>query len=166
MAHALIRPAVVVLAMVALLESGVSEAQWVLLARRVIGRVETISQTTPDGKSTFDTATVIVDVPADKVYATVKNSLEKARATEGITVTRADDAQRSVAFSRGDHSVAIQLAVLGDNLTQILLSSTRPAVAAPSGTMGEKEVPPTVVIVDRILAVCKQMNVECYHPEP
>lgn len=162
MSHASIRPAVVVLAVVALLESSLADAQWVLLARRVIGRVQTMSQTTPDGKSTFDTATVIVDVPADKVYATMKSSLERAQASEGITVTREDDAQRSVSFSRGDHSVAIQVAMLGDNLTQLLVSSARPTAAAQPGLT---EVPPTAIIVDRILAVCKQMNVECYRPE-
>jgi hypothetical protein len=160
------RMAVAALAVAGLLTSSIAEAQWVLLARRVVGRVQSMSQTTKDGTSTFDTAAVILDVPVEKVYATLKSSLERAQATQGITITLEDDAQRYVAFSKGEQSVAIQLAMLGDNLTHLMVSSARPAADTGTGAMNGNEPPPTVIIVDKILAVCKEMNVECFRPAP
>ena len=166
MSRSFIRMAVVALAIAGLLTSSIAEAQWVLLARRAVGRVQSMSQTTKDGTSTFDTAAVILDVPVEKVYATLKSSLERAQATQGITITLEDDAQRYVAFSKGEQSVAIQLAMLGDNLTHLMVSSARPAADAGIGTTNGNEPPPTVIIVDKILAVCKEMNVECFRPAP
>jgi hypothetical protein len=166
MSRSFIRMAVAALAIAGLLTSSIAEAQWVLLARRVVGRVQTMSQTTKDGTSTFDTAVVILDVPVEKVYATLKSSLERAQATQGITITLEDDAQHYVAFSKGEQSVAIQLAMLGDNLTHLMVSSARPAADAATGALNGKEPPPTVIIVDKILAVCKEMNVECFRPAP
>src|SRR5438067_10700553 len=70
--------------MVLLVWADVAQAQWVLLARRAIGRVEQMSQTSKDGKTTYDTATVMVEVPVDRVYDTVQRSV---RVAKGITVT-------------------------------------------------------------------------------
>src|SRR5271169_3087675 len=98
MSRSFVRQSVAAFAIMGSLASTVADAQWVLLARRVVGRVETMSQTTKDGTAAFDTAAVIVDVPVDKVYATMKGSLERAQATQGITITREHDAQRFVAF--------------------------------------------------------------------
>lgn len=159
MSRSFVRRSMVALAMLGLLVSAAAEAQWVLLARRVVGRVETMSQTTTDGAAAFDVATVIVDVPVDKVYATMKGHVERARATQGITITQEDDTQRSVAFSKGEQSVVIRVGVLGDNLTSLTISSARPVTR----TAGN-EPPPTTVIVERIMAVCKEMNVECFRP--
>ena len=161
MSRSFVCQSVGVVAVVGCLASTVAEAQWVLLARRVIGRVETMSQTTKDGTAAFDTAAVIVDVPVDKVYATMKSSLERAQATQGITISREDDVQRFVAFSKGEQSVVIRVAMLGDNLTQLTVSSARPVAG-----MVDNEAPPTTVIVDKILAVCKEMNVQCFNPAP
>lgn len=66
------RLTIVAVGLVALLASSLAEAQWVMLARRAVGRVEQISQQTPqaDGAS-YDSAAVLIDAPADKVYAAV-----------------------------------------------------------------------------------------------
>ena len=83
-------------AIIAMIVSTSVDAQWVMLARRAVGRVQSMSQTSQDGATTFDTAAVIVDVPVDKVYATVRSSLESARHHhEGITITREDAAAMS-----------------------------------------------------------------------
>ncbi|MBS0319156.1 MAG: hypothetical protein JSR18_01330 [Proteobacteria bacterium] len=137
--------------------SSAASAQWVLLARHVVGRIQSISQQTQDGKTQFDTATVIVDVPLDKVYATVKRSLQDAQAREGITVNRSDDEHRTIAFYRGAQAATISAAALGDNLTQLMVSSVRPGTA---GTDAATQAP-TPLIVERILATCKAMGVEC-----
>ena len=126
----------------------VAQAQWVFLARRAIGRVEQMSQTSPKGDTQFDTASVIVDVPVDRVFETVQRSI---RTAQGVTVTRDDATARRVEFTDGTRNAGIQAISLGDNLTQLMVSSAHSTGANA----------PTTQIVERIIAVCKQMNVEC-----
>ena len=128
--------------------SEVAQAQWVFLARRAIGRVEQMSQTSPKGDTQFDTASVIVDVPVDRVFETVQRSISTAA---GITVTRNDPTARRVEFTDGTRNAGIQAISLGDNLTQLMVSSAHST--GPNA--------PTTQIVERIITVCKQMNVEC-----
>jgi hypothetical protein len=152
MARANTRGALVVLGIAALLASSIAEAQWVMLARRAVGRVEQMSQTSPTG-ATYDTAAVIIDVPADRVYATVKRMVLAAQGAQGITVTRTDDAKMSIEFSKGASIAGIQVASIGDGLTHMMISS------AHSGTPNS----PTTQIVGRVFVVCKELNVECTH---
>ena len=126
----------------------IAQAQWVFLARRAVGRVEQMSQTSPKGDTVFDTASVIVDVPAEKVFETVQRSV---RTAQGITVTREDAAARRVEFTDGTRNAGIQAISLGDNLTQLMVSSAH--------SVGPDK--PTSQIVERIINVCKQMGVEC-----
>lgn len=125
-----------------------AQAQWVMLARRAVGRVEQMSQKAADGKSTYDTATVIVEVPTDKVFAVVQRQV---RAAPGITVTNEDPVARRIEFTNGPQFAGVQVINLGDNLTQLLVSSAHSA--APDA--------PTPTIVQHILAACREMNVEC-----
>ena len=147
--------AVVIVGMVTLLASSIAEAQWVMLARRAVGRVEQMSQTAPNGGATYDTAAVIIEVPADRVYATVKRMVLAAQDTQGITVTRANDAGMSLEFSKGTAIAGIQVNSIGDGLTHLMISSAHP------GTPGS----PTTQIVGRIFVVCKELNVECTHAQ-
>ena len=148
MSHPRSRFAVVACALAALVWADIVQAQWVFLARRAIGRVEQMSQTDPKSGTTYDTATVIVDVPVEKVYDTVQRSV---RAAQGITVTRDDVPARRIEFTDGSRIAGIQAISLGDNLTQLMVSSAHST--APSS--------PTSMIVERIVAVCQQMKVEC-----
>ena len=81
--------------------SGLAAAQWVFLARQAIGRVEQMQQASAQAAggsgASYDVAAVIVEVPAAKVFDTVKSLL--AKNTE-LRVTKTDDARRSV-----DHGV-------------------------------------------------------------
>jgi hypothetical protein len=152
MARPSIRNAVIVLGIAGLFASSIAEAQWVMLARRAVGRVEQMSQTAPNGAS-YDTAAVIIDVPADRVYATVKRMVLAAQGTQGITVTRQDDAKMSLEFSKGPAIAGIQVNSLGDGLAHMMISSAHPST--PNS--------PTTQIVGRVFVVCKELNVECTH---
>jgi hypothetical protein len=91
---------------------------------------------------------VIVEVPPAKVFDTVKNLLGKS--TE-VKVTRTDDARRSVEFTDGKQIGGIQVNTLGDNLSQMLVSTAHPGIATST----------TSTLVDRILNVCKELGVSC-----
>jgi hypothetical protein len=131
--------------------SGMAAAQWVFLARQAIGRVEQMQQsakTASGDAASYDTATVIVEVAPAKVFDTVKNLLGKN--TE-VKVTRTDDARRSVEFTDGKQIGGIQVNTLGDNLSQMMVSTAHPGIAAST----------TSTIVERILNVCKELGVSC-----
>lgn len=142
------RAAVLVLGTLAMLASSIADAQWVLLARRAIGRVEQMSQSTPGSSATYDTASVIIDAPADKVYAVVSR---RVRAAPGVVVTRTDDARQSLEFSKGSQAASILVSALGDSLAQLMVTS------ANAGTQPS----PMAEIVDHILAACNELNVQC-----
>ncbi len=132
--------------------SGLAAAQWVFLARQAIGRVEQMQQSSQQAAggvgASYDVATVIVEVPAGKVFDTVKSML--AKNTE-VRVTKTDDARRSVEFTDGRQIGGIQVNVMGDNLAQLMVSTAHPGI--PTST--------TSTIVERILNVCRELGVSC-----
>ncbi|HTP46504.1 MAG TPA: hypothetical protein VMQ50_06260 [Casimicrobiaceae bacterium] len=135
-------------AVIALLAvSTAAEAQWVLLARRAVGRVEQMSQTQPDGPS-YDSAAVMLEAPADKVYAAVVSGVKKK---EGITVTREDASERLIQFTNGQQIAGIKVSPLGDDLSHLLISS------AHSGSQPNA----AQLVSDSVLRVCADMNVVC-----
>lgn len=137
--------------------SGVAAAQWVMLARHVVGRVEQMQQSAPSSATgagaSYDVATVIVEVAPDKVFDTVQRMLGKN--TE-VKVTRTDAAKRSVEFTDGKQIGGIQVNTMGDNLSQLLVSTAHPGIATST----------TSTIVGRILAVCKELNAQCQPAQP
>src|SRR5512144_1421228 len=99
--------------------SGIAEAQWVMLARRAVGRVEQMSQQAPQsGGASYDSAAVMLEAPVDKVYAAVLRGLRNA---QGITITREDPAAYLVQFTNGQQIAGIKVASLGDMLTHMLI---------------------------------------------
>ena len=72
--------------------SAVTDAQAaIFVARRVIGRVETMSQqSTQKNGAGYDSAAVMLEAPAKKVFTTAVDALRRAQA-QGITVTSEDD---------------------------------------------------------------------------
>jgi hypothetical protein len=150
MNRGLTRGSIVVCALVALLASSLAEAQWVLLARRAVGRVEQISQQSPQaGGASYDSAAVMIEAPADKVYAAVIHGL--ANNTQGATITSQNADDRRVEFTNGAQIAGIKVSELGDNLTQLLISS------AHSGNQPDA----AALVLNSVLRVCAAMKVEC-----
>ena len=142
---------IAVLAGVALLAlSTVAEAQWVMLARRAVGRVEQMSQQSPQpGGANYDSAAVMLEVPSDKVYAAVIRGLHNN--TQGITITREDPIAQLVQFTNGQQIAGIKVTALGDDLTHMLISSAHTGNQPNAAAM----------VLNSVLRVCKDMNVEC-----
>ncbi|MCC6378067.1 MAG: hypothetical protein IT519_04565 [Burkholderiales bacterium] len=132
--------------------SSIAEAQWVLLARHVIGRVETMSQQSKAaGGPSYDTATVMLDAAPDKVYAAV---VSHVRARTDLAVTQNDPSAMVVQFSNGQQIAGIKVNPMGDNLTQLLVTSAH-AASQPNAAD---------LVVDAVLRVCREMKVECARP--
>ena len=149
--HASVRPALIALGLSALLASSIAEAQWVLVAKRAVGRVEQMSQQSPQsGGPSYDSAAVMLEAPADKVYAAAVRGVKGAEA-KGIRITREDNSSMVVQFTNGEQVAGIKVSSLGDNLSHILVTS------AHTGTQPNA----AMLVMDSVLRVCKEMNVEC-----
>lgn len=133
----------------ALLVSGVADAQWVMVARHVVGRVQQMSQQSPQQNGpSYDSAAVVLEAPADKVYVAVLKGLSNA---PGVTITRQDAAANLVQFNKGQQIAGIKLSVLNDNLTHMMIS------AAHSGAQADA----AALVMDNVLRVCREVQIEC-----
>jgi hypothetical protein len=142
-------PMVVLLGMGALLASSIAEAQWVMLARRAVGRVEQMSQQSPQANgANYDSAAVMLEAPADNVYAAVLRGVGNA---QGMRITREDAGERLVQFTNGNQIAGIKVSPLGDTLSHMMISS------AHTGSQPDA----AALVMNAVLRVCKEMNVEC-----
>ena len=65
MKPSLFRATIIAFGLAALCASSIAEAQWVLVARRAIGRVEQMSQQSPQPNgASYDSAAVMIEAPA------------------------------------------------------------------------------------------------------
>jgi hypothetical protein len=136
-------------ALVALLASGFAEAQWVMVARRAVGRVEQISQSQGGNGASYDSAAVMLEAPVDKVWDAVLRGLRGN--TQGVTVTQENAADHVVQFTNGSQIAGIKVSSLGDNLTHLLISSAHTGDQPNAATL----------VLNSVLRVCKEMSVEC-----
>jgi len=123
-------------------------AQWVMVARAVSGRVQQMSHKPDSGGGGYDVATVVLEAPAQKVYTT---ALAALKTHAGISVTGSDDKKREIQFTNGVQYASLQAQSLGDKLSQLVIASTLTG-ATPSATS---------LVLQGVLRVCKDMNVEC-----
>ena len=109
------------------------QAQWVMVARAVAGRVEQMSDRSKDG-SGFDVATVVLEANADKVYQTAIKNLS---ARTDVTITKQDAKKRMVQFTNGQQVASLQATPLGDKITQLVIASNLPPQAGSNSLVVE-----------------------------
>jgi hypothetical protein len=131
-----------------LLTAAGAQAQWVMVARAVSGRIQQMSNKSSDG-SGYDVATVVLMANADKVYETALNSL-KTNHPE-VTINSSDAKKREIKFSKGQQIASLQATPLGEKMTQLVVASNLTGMQ-PNATS---------VVVEGVMRVCKQMNVVC-----
>src|SRR5580700_9142149 len=88
-----------------------AQAQWVMVARAVAGRVEQMTNKPASGSGGYDVATVVLDANADKVYDTALKALQ---ARTDLTINSSDAKKRVIKFSKGDQIASMQVTPLGD----------------------------------------------------
>lgn len=130
--------------------SAVAAAQtpWALLARRVVGRVEHLRQMQDGQDVGADVASVVVQVPAERVYARV---LATVRATPGVQVLGEDAANARLEVSRGGRAATVAVVPLGEGASQLTVVSTYHRGEAAEASQ----------VVAHILAVCSGLGVAC-----
>lgn len=125
-----------------------AQAQWVMVARAVSGRIQQMSNKAPDGTG-YDVGTVVLMANADKVYQTALTSLKTNH--PDVTITSSDAKKHEIKFSKGAQVASMQATPLSEKITQLVVASN----IVP----GQPDATP--VVVQGILKVCEQMNVVC-----
>jgi len=144
------RLSLLVLGTLTMLVATAAEAQWALVAKRAIGRVEQMSQQSQQaGGPSYDSAAVMLEAPADKVFAAVLTGVRNN--TRGLKITREDSAALVVQFTNGEQIAGIKVSALSDTVTHLLVTSAH-AGSQPNAA---------ALVMDSVLRVCKEMNVQC-----
>jgi len=103
-----------------MLPFGAANAQWVFLARKAVGRIEHMREgQASGGQQAYDFATVILEAPADKVFAT---ALELARKNPAVRVVMQDPGQRRFQIAEGDRTATLNVVPFSDDVSQLLIA--------------------------------------------
>ena len=132
-----------------LMPASPAEAQWVFVARKALGRIHQMTEGPQQGgRPGYDFATVLLDAPADKIFAT---ALDLARKNKQVLVLMQDPAARRMQIAEGDRTATLNVVPFNDEVSQLLIA----------GHAGPGEGPTSSLIVQAVLRVCKEMGKHC-----
>jgi hypothetical protein len=119
-------------------------AQFVTIARKIKSMHSTHA----------DVATVLVDAKTYRVYKAVVDTLTR---NKKFGISKIDNAQRQVEFTRGKSDVTLKVDSLSDGFSQITVSATH---------VDDAEKQSTDYAVDAILSVCRKAGIQCTVDKP
>lgn len=125
-----------------------ADAQWVLVARKALGRIHQMTEAQQNGRPSYGFATVLLDAPADRVFST---ALEAARNNTSVRIVMQDAAARRLQIAAGDRTATLNVVPFSDDASQLMIA----------GHAGAGEGPTTSLVADAVLRVCKQMDKHC-----
>ncbi len=128
--------------------SSTASAQWVFVARKAVGKIQTMTQKENTGAPGYSIATVILTGDAEKVYGT---ALRVTQASPNAKLTQQDPATRTLEFAVGGQVVGLRVSQVDSKKVQLLFAS-----AVPSGKPDA-----TPAVVEATLRICKEMGVAC-----
>lgn len=126
-----------------------AHSQLIFAARHVIGRINQISQEDSNNSTVSQFATVIIDAPANKVYATAVNVASQNTA---VTIVSQDSQNMKMNVTEGGNKASVSVVPLGNSSSEIMISAT---VAA------QNQNPGTTAAVNSIMKICNQLNKVC-----
>jgi hypothetical protein len=125
-----------------------AQTPWVLIGRAAAHRIQHMREGQQGGQSGYDFAAVILEAPADKVFAV---ALDHARKNTAIRVTMVDQASRRLQVAEGSRTATLNVAPLSDNASELYIAGS----AAP----GEDSTSSRVV--QAVMRVCAEMGKNC-----
>ena len=136
------------------LSTGGAHAQWVFVARKVIGKVETMTQSKQQsGAPRYDVATVLLEANPAKIYQTVLTTIASH---PDYKIVQRNDATMQLEVTNGKLSAGVHVIAMQDKLAQLVIASVIP----PNGPSV------TSFAVGNVLRICAQMKVVCTVESP
>lgn len=124
-------------------------AQWVFVARKAVGKIQTMTQKEKTDAPGYSVATVILSGNAEKVFA---RAVETAQKSERVRLTSQDPPTRTLEFRTATNAVAgLRVSQVDSKKVQILIAST----ASPGGSDA------TSAVVEATLRICKELGANC-----
>ena len=127
----------------------VAHAQWIFAARHVAGRINQITQEDSSGNPVSQFATVIIDAPAQRVYATAVNV---ASQNSAISIVSQDSQNLKLKVTEGAGSASLSVVPLSEKSSEIMISATPRSQGQDSTTSSA---------VNSIMKICNQLNKVC-----
>ncbi|MBN9510766.1 MAG: hypothetical protein J0I21_16860 [Alphaproteobacteria bacterium] len=140
--------ALVLLAVLAACPPGFAQTPWVLLARRALGKVQQLTQDQNGKTPGFEVATVLLDAPAARVYAT---AVAMVRRNQAVQIVGEDPAHYRLQIAQGPRQGSLSVTPLGENLSQIMIAAN--VIAGQDSTASR--------MTDAVLRVCREMHKQC-----
>jgi hypothetical protein len=125
-----------------------AQAQWVFVARKAAQRIHHMVEQGQNGHPGYDFATVILEAPADRVFAV---ALDHARKNRAIRVTMVDPAARRLQVAEGDRTATLSVVLLNDEVSELMIADTA----------GRGEDSSSSRVVAAVMRVCAEMNKSC-----
>jgi hypothetical protein len=141
--------AAVTILLATLLTAQPAGAQWVFVARKAVGKIQTMTQKEKTDAPGYSVATVILSGNADKVFA---RAVDTAQKSERVRLTSQDPTTRTLEFRTSADVVAgLRVSQVDSKKVQILIAST----ASPGGSDA------TSAVVEATLRICKELGANC-----
>jgi hypothetical protein len=125
-----------------------AQTPWVLIGRAAAHRIQHMREGQQGGQPGYDFAAVILEAPADKVFAV---ALDHARKNTAIQITMVDQAGRRLQVADGSRTATLNVVPLSDDASELYIAGT----AAP----GEDSTSSRVV--QAVMRVCAEMKKSC-----
>jgi hypothetical protein len=140
---------ILVMAAVALvLPMASADAQWVFVARKAAQRIHHMSEGGVGGQPGYDFASVVLEAPADKVFAV---ALERAQKNRQVRILMADPVARRLQVGEGDRTATLNVVELNEGVSQLLIAGrSKPGEEAASSQ-----------IVAAVMRICTEMGKTC-----
>lgn len=132
-----------------------AEAQWIFVAHRAMNRIQQVTQDQDASQSqgqapsrVTQVATVILDVPAKRVYDVASNATQN---NQNVTVLSNDPASMTIKVKEADQSATLTVSALNKNVSQLMIVGSAPAGQNPQ----------TSRIVNAAMNLCNDMGKKC-----
>ena len=136
-----------------LVGSAAAEAQWVMVARKTIGKVKQLTQSDKSDGPGYSVATVLVNGEAENVFAA---ALKSVGASTRVQLKKKDPAKLTLEFADGKQAVGLEVTQVGEKLVHLVIATTV--------TPGKPD--EAAVVVDAALRICKEAGAECSVVKP
>lgn len=125
-----------------------ADAQWVFVARKAAQRIHHMSEGGVGGQPGYDFASVVLEAPADKVFAIAH---ERAQKNRQVRILMADPVARRLQVAEGDRTATLNVVELNEGVSQLLIAGrSKPGEEAASSQ-----------IVAAVMRICTEMGKTC-----
>lgn len=125
-----------------------ADAQWVFVARKAAQRIHHMTEGGVGGQPGYDFASVVLEAPADKVFAI---ALDRAQKNRAVHLLMADPGARRLQVAEGDRTATLNVVELSEGVSQLLIAGrSRPGEQAASSQ-----------VVAAVMRVCAELKKTC-----